>query len=163
MRINLAYILILFLSGCTFIPASVGCLDSKVPRVKPEYNQDFLLTYSDTNTGIVTEKLITCEYFYNAQCSARGNYWDWRQSPKIGEYQLTLNDGRKGKLLYPRCPNLMGINESQLNYTDIILSTGESIRISKKNGRWVNRVYDKVTKKPKLVFEVPFTINIKKI
>ncbi|WAJ71930.1 hypothetical protein [Catenovulum adriaticum] len=162
MKIQLVFTFLLCLSGCTLLPMSAACLDAKIPKKSLEDDQAFHVFYTNTKTGVVTERTILCEQFYNAQCSARGNYWDWRHAAKPDKYNLTLNDGRAVSLNAPLCTDLVNKDRTGLNYTYLNFNEVDGIWLVKNEDKWIYKQYDKVTKTSKLVFEVPVTIKIEK-
>lgn len=162
MKTLFIFTLVLSLSSCTLLPMSVACLDSKIPRMSIKDDQIFEVYYTNTKTGVVTERTISCEQFYNAQCSVRGNYWDWQYAVKPNTYKITLNDGRDVSLNAPLCTDLVNEDRTGLNYTYLNFNEVDGLWLVKSEGKWIYKQYDKVSKKSKLAFEVPVKIQIEK-
>ena len=86
------------LAGC----GVYQCIDSIIPRSPNPVNRSFNIELEFQ--GQVVNKEIYCEEYYDAQCSARGNSWRFREIGKLSgndKSYFELSDDGLGKVIYP--------------------------------------------------------------
>lgn len=86
--------------------AALSCLDALIPRSSSE-TKTMNVIFTNRTTGVSVDQRIVCEEYYNAQCSVRGNYWDWRNREKIESVTFKTSDGKTLKLVAPTCDHVM--------------------------------------------------------
>ena len=111
----------LFLSGCSSIVAGLNCLDASIER-KPTLQDGYYLVGFQLNDNYADTFTVQCENYYNAQCSARGNYWSWRniENDRGYNYQHTYKiNGNDIGINSPYCLSLINkkTNVNSFNIT----------------------------------------------
>ncbi len=131
----------LVISGCTGIFVGSNCIDAKKARESIPVSDPVVIDFQYKESAKQQIK-IQCEKYYDSQCSARGNYWDYREVGKSSSYdlhELVIQDENIGEISFslPKCKDLMNLKslsgkEIQVEINghrySIIYQTGDSYR-----------------------------------
>lgn len=93
------------LSACTYPGAVMHCIDGAVPR--PVMTKSFHIEVEDDTGQLLAQSEVTCERYYDANCSVRGNHYAYR---RLTEHEgvIAIPAADKGilELTFPACKTL---------------------------------------------------------
>jgi hypothetical protein len=146
MKILQTFIIVMLLatqSGCMSLIALCNYADSRIPRkVRPEPGYyEATIQYEDHAT---IRKILRLEQYYDAQGSARGNHWAWRQVGKKDEDEgdeIQLEDEKLGTIRF-LLPSRARFNDggwTSRPFNNVIIGNVPYVYSHPEDGRYVYR------------------------
>lgn len=159
-KFSLTLLLAVSITSCTFPHYLGNCLDASLPR-DISATQAYKISYLDEDNKVVFSTKLICERYYDGQCSARGNKWQWREQKAATPFITKSYKGHAIELYPPGCDYLSKGGNTDFPWVKMIDGKEKINFYAEDDGSYFR--YISLSPREKEYINVPYSMKVEEM